>query len=116
MPKYYVQSGTLRAVIHSRSPHRAAMWAIARAMDAVLPDDDVALFEHPRADTSFGSLSHAEEAVGTTHAHRFVALGSMIELSEIGFDHEDALKFDTFDTFREWHALVDAIDRIACML
>jgi hypothetical protein len=92
------------------------MWAIARAMDAVLPNDDVGLFEQPRADPSVGLSSHAKEAVDMTQAHRFVALGSMIELSEIGFDHEDALKFDTFDTFREWHALVDAIDQIACML
>jgi hypothetical protein len=115
MSKYYVQSGTLRAVIHSADPQRAAMWAVQRAMDAVLPNED----EWGSVDGTERGGEALQLATHTTTTQRessFVALGPAILLSEIGFDRSDAMQFDTFQVFGQWHALVQAIDQIACLL
>ncbi len=95
MGKFYVQSGTLRAIITSPAPERAAMWAIQRAMKPILPQADEGL------DLGLGSPTG------------FVALGPAIQLSETGFDQPDAMQFDTLETFSRWHDLVRAIDQVA---
>lgn len=115
MSKYYVQSGTLRAVIHSADPQRAAMWAIQRAMDAVLPSDDAWENEGVLERDDEEALRLAN-ATPTPRDSSFVALGPAILLSEIGFDRSDAMQFDTFQVFGQWHSLVQAIDQIASLL
>ncbi len=121
MPKYYLQSGTLQAVIHSTDPRRAAMWAIQRAMDAVLPGDDECVVEMPmHAMSSRGRdmvPNHRRLEVHTpARAATLVALGPSIALSEVGFDQPDAMQIDTLEAFREWHALVEALDQVASLL
>ena len=37
MSKYYVQSGTLKMVVHSASEDRAALWAVHQVLAQVLP-------------------------------------------------------------------------------
>ena len=37
MAKFYVQSGTLRAIIDSEDAERAALWAVHTAMEQVMP-------------------------------------------------------------------------------
>lgn len=116
MSKYYVQSGTLRAVIHSADPQRAAMWAIQRAMDAVLPSEDEWDSVEGIEPGGGEALQLASHTTTTQRESSFVALGPAILLSEIGFDRSDAMQFDTFQVFGQWHALVQAIDQIACLL
>ena len=40
MAKYYVQSGTLRCVVSAENPRRAALWAVHRAMQQIMPIDE----------------------------------------------------------------------------
>jgi hypothetical protein len=37
MAKFYVQSGTVRAVIDAESQDRAALWVVHRAMQQIMP-------------------------------------------------------------------------------
>jgi len=98
MAKFYVQSGSLREVISSADAHRAALWAIQRAMEPILPDDSLEPNDIPRS------------------PNRFVSLGTSIQLSEVGFDQPQAIQFDTFEMFREWNDLVRAIDQLAGLM
>ncbi|MBM3966870.1 MAG: hypothetical protein FJ308_17665 [Planctomycetes bacterium] len=107
MPKFYVQSGSLRAVIHSADQRRAALWVIQRAMDPILPE------EHE--EVLVGSAGECNPPMANA-PNDFVALGPAILLSELGFDREDATQFDTLEMFSQWHDLVRAIDQIACLV
>lgn len=107
MPKFYVQSGSLRAVIHSADQRRAALWVIQRAMDPILPE------EHEEA--LVGSVGECNPPE-VNSPNDFVALGPAIFLSEVGFDRDDATQFDTLEMFSQWHDLVRAIDQIACLV
>jgi hypothetical protein len=40
-------------------------------------------------------------------------LGKTIQVSEQGFDRDDAETFDTFDVVTEWNQLLVALDRLA---
>jgi hypothetical protein len=99
MAKFYVQSGTLRTVIDSVDVDRAALWAVHRAMQQIVP------FEGENEAKPNEKSLHLKEA-------GFIVLGDTIEISEIGFDHDDAVRVETFDAFHEWHCLAQALDRL----
>ena len=101
MAKFYVQSGTLRTIIDSQDVERAALWAVHQAMQQIAPIDDEA--------SACDKSQHSVEG-------GLIILGESIEISEIGFDRDDAAKIDTFDAFHEWHCLVKAIDRLEKLL
>jgi hypothetical protein len=95
MAKFYVQSGTLRAIVDSADAERAALWAVHTAMEQVIPLDSV------------------EEVVlrgnGPTN---MIALAETIQLSEIGFDRDDCLQIDTFEAFQHWNQLIQAVEKL----
>ena len=100
MAKFYVQSGTLRAIIDSQDAERAALWAIHTAMEQIMP------------------LESEQESIemiasGPTN---MIALAETIELSEIGFDRDDCLRIDTFDAFQHWNMLLKAVEKLNTLL
>ena len=100
MAKFYVQSGTLRAIIDSDDAERAALWAVHTAMEQVMPmeckNQDVEIFSNGPSN--------------------MIALAETIELSEIGFDREDCMRVDTFDAFQHWNLLLKAVEKLNALL
>jgi len=132
MAKFYVQSGTLRAVVDSASADRAALWAIHQAMQQIAPlettsDDNKASANNSRTQV-FGNQgldaqgfdAQGFDAQGFVSksfvAQDFISLGDSIYLSEVGFDQEDSLRVDTFAAFREWHELWHALEKLEALL
>jgi hypothetical protein len=100
MAKFYVQSGTLRAIIDSEDAERAALWAVHMAMQQVMPiENDSATIE-----IDLGGPSN------------MIALAETIELSEVGFDRDDCLRIDTFDAFQHWNLLFKAVEKLNSLL
>ena len=100
MAKFYVQSGTLRAIVDSADAERAALWAVHAAMEQVMP------LESDHADAEMFSNGPAE----------MIALAETIELSELGFDREDCLRIDTFQAFQHWNQLLKAVEKLHSLL
>ncbi len=100
MAKFYVQSGTLRAIVDSEDAERAALWAIHTAMEQVMPLES----EH-------GSIEMIDNGPSN-----MIALAETIELSEVGFDREDCLRIDTFDAFQHWNLLLKAVEKLNSLL
>jgi len=100
MAKFYVQSGTLRAIIDSEDAERAALWAVHTAMEQVMPLES-------------GHSSIEMTAQGPSN---MIALAETIELSEIGFDRHDCLRVDTFDAFQHWNLLLKAVEKLHTLL
>ncbi len=100
MAKFYVQSGTLRAIIDSEDAERAALWAIHTAMEQVMPLESE-------------QKSIEMIASGPTN---MIALAETIELSEIGFDRDDCLRIDTFEAFQHWNMLLKAVEKLNTLL
>ena len=96
MAKFYVQSGTLRAIIDSEDAERAALWAIHTAMEQVMPLES--------EQTSVEMIANGPSSM--------IALAESIELSEIGFDREDCLRVDTFDAFQHWNLMLKAVEKL----
>ena len=100
MAKFYVQSGTLRAIVDSEDAERAALWAVHTAMEQVMPleceNQSVEMFSS-----------------GPTN---MISLAETIELSEVGFDREDCLRIDTFDAFQHWNLLLKAVEKLNALL
>ena len=99
MAKFYVQSGTLKMVVHAAEADRAALWAVHKVLSQVLPvfDDQ--------------ELSPQEKQVVVAF-HGAQVLDEQIRLSELGFDRHDAEEFDTAEMITEWAQLVLALSRI----
>jgi hypothetical protein len=102
MAKFYVQSGTLKMVIHAVEADRAALWAVHKVLSQVLPvfDDE--------------ELSPQEKQTVVAF-HGAQVLDETIRLSELGFDRDDAEVFDTAATITEWAQLVLALQRMERM-
>ncbi len=100
MAKFYVQSGTLRAIIDSEDAERAALWAIHIAMEQVIPLE---------------SEQKSIEMIASGPSS-MIALAETIELSEIGFDRDDCLRIDTFDAFQHWNLLLKAVEKLNTLL
>ncbi len=103
MAKFYVQSGTLRTIIDSQDVDRAALWAVHQAMQQIAPVD---------SETELAPDEKSQQLTRTG----LIVLGDTIEISEVGFDRDDAFKIETFDAFHEWHCLVKALDRLEKLL
>ena len=122
MAKFYVQSGTLRAVVDSASADRAALWAIHQAMQQIAPvettsDDNMASANNSRTQVFGNQGFDAQGFVNKSFvAQDFISLGDSIYLSEVGFDQEDSLRVDTFAAFREWHELWHALEKLEALL
>ena len=99
MSKYYVQSGTLKMVVHSASEDRAALWAVHQVLAQVLPVfDDAELSAQEKQDVaSFRGMQILEED---------------IQVSERGFDRDDATTFRTSSLVTEWSQLVIALETL----
>ena len=100
MAKFYVQSGTLRAIVDSEDAERAALWAVHTAMEQVMP-----------LESDHGSI----EMIANSPSN-MIALAETIELSEVGFDRDDCLRVDTFDAFQHWNLLLKAVEKLNTLL
>lgn len=103
MAKFYVQSGTLKAIVDSADVQRAALWAVHQAMQQIAPIEDSSDHDLDR--------SHVD-CFSTSVPPNFISLGETIMLSEIGFDHDDYVSVDTFEAFRQWHSLWHALEKL----
>ena len=100
MAKFYVQSGTLRAIVDSADAERAALWAVHTAMEQVMPLES----------------EHAAAEMISNGPADMIALAETIELSEVGFDREDCLRIDTFQAFQHWNQLLKAVENLHSLL
>ena len=93
MPKFYVQSGNLKMVLQARDTRCAAIWAAHRTLSESLP-------------------FLCEEAESYSALADLTRLGETIQVSQRGFDREDAATYDTLDIVTEWNQLLVALDRL----
>lgn len=94
MAKYYVESGSLRLIVDAADARRAALWAVHRALEHILPNEEEEL--------DVDNLPEVEP-VGT------MVLGDAIRLSERGFENADVVQFETLDVVSEWSQLMLAL-------
>lgn len=100
MAKYYLQSGTARLILDCEDADKASLWFIHRAMESISPVyEDETLDEHRKLDTAI--------------VESLIDLGPTIEVSEQGFDRDDAEKLETYDVVVYWHQLMIALSRLA---
>jgi hypothetical protein len=100
MAKFYVQSGTLRAIIDSEDAERAALWAVHTAMEQIMPLESES--------STVEMINHGPS--------NMIALAETIELSEIGFDRQDCMRIDTFEAFQHWNLLLKAVEKLNSLL
>jgi hypothetical protein len=93
MPKYYVQSGSLKMILQAKDSRSAAIWATHRALSQSLPFlcDDTA---------DYAALAD------------LTRLGESIVVSQQGFCGQDSSRFETLDVVNEWNRLLIALDRL----
>ncbi len=103
MSKYYVESGTLRCVVSAESPRRAALWAVHRAMQQIMPIDEPVPTE-------------PEEKHERSKNQGVMVLGGTIRTSERGFCGGDETTLPTFEVVTEWNQLVNTLDRLETLL
>lgn len=104
MAKFYVQSGSVRAVVDSADLDRAALWAVNEVMDHTLQLDGQSATDEIEGQPAFDQRSEA----------RF--LGATVMISEIGFDRDDASVVDTLEVFRHWYELFQAVSVLSTTL
>ena len=99
MAKFYVQSGTLQLVTEADDSRGAALWAVHRCLEQVLPicPDDP---------------EPAEEKSERIEQRGAVVLGDTILVNEQGFDHEPSEQFLTLELVSEWNQLITALARL----
>jgi hypothetical protein len=103
MAKYYIQSGTLKAIVAAEDTQRAALWAVHRVMQQIVPIYD---------DSDLTPELKNEVVL----LEGMLVLGDEISISEKGFERTDAQNFSTFDTLAQWHQLMAALNRLANLL
>ena len=103
MAKYYIESGTMKTVVAADDARKAALWAVHRAMQQVVPmyDDQ--------------SLTATEKSASAM-THGVMVLDQRISVSEIGFDRSDANVINTYDVVNEWNQLMVALSRLDSLL
>ena len=103
MAKFYIQSGTLKAIVAAEDEQRAALWAVHRVMQQIVPIyDEVDM-----------TPEHKNEII---LIEGMLVLDDEIRISEQGFDRTDAEEFSTFDTVTHWHQLMEALTRLEKLL
>jgi hypothetical protein len=108
MAKFYVASGTLQLVTEAEDARGAALWAVQRCLEQVLPicPDDPQTPEQK-----------AERAL----QRGCDVLGPTIVVNERGFGRSDSAAFDTAELFVEWNQLMMAVTalerklRVVCL-
>jgi hypothetical protein len=95
MAKFYVQSGSIRGIVDCYDSECAAVWAVNRVMVQIVPSQDDADIDSPES----GDVG-------------MFALDDTIQISEQGFDRDDAESIDTHLAFVHWHQLKRAIEAI----
>ncbi len=103
MDKYYVESGTLRCVVSAENPRRAALWAVHRAMQQIMPVDETV----PTA---------PEEKHERAKSHGVMVFGGSIRTSQRGYGSSDSQSMPTFEVVTEWNQLVNTLDRLESLL
>jgi len=103
MPKFYVESGTLRCVVSAENSRSAALWAVHRAMQQIMPLDDA-------GDTSPETKHQMSRGNGV------MVLGATVRTSERGYGSPDSLQMPTFEVVTEWNQLVNTLDRLEGLL
>ncbi|MDC0295369.1 hypothetical protein OAL35_00780 [bacterium] len=101
MAKFYVQSGSFRRVIEAETNRNAAMWAVQKAIEQVVPF----------ADTHGDSIESTEQSPETPYA----VLSGKVTISDQGFDRDDACEMSTLDAMTEWNHLVTTLNRLEKM-
>ncbi|MCU0711504.1 MAG: hypothetical protein MUC43_05560 [Pirellula sp.] len=101
MAKFYVQSGSVRAIVDSLDMDRAALWVVNEVMTTTLPIDD---------------LSDDEATVDRADRTEAQYLSETIRISEQGFDRDDACEVDVLSAFRHWYELYQAVTILASKL
>lgn len=103
MAKYYIQSGTIRTVVSADDSEKAALWTVHKTMQQVVPVyDDVELT--------------ADEKNDVAMVQGVMVLGDTMQISERGFDRDDAEQRDTFELIAHWHQLMIALARLEDLL
>ncbi len=97
MAKFYIESGSLRLIVDAADARRAALWAVHRALEHILPNEEEEL--------DVDNLPEVEP-IGS------MVLGDAIRLSERGFENADAAQFETLDVVSEWSQLMQALTRM----
>jgi hypothetical protein len=97
MAKYYVESGSMKLVVTAEDPRRAALWAVHRALEQVLPMTDG---EEPEPQA--------------THAAASMVLSGKVSYSEKGFNgnEPEAGSYNTVELVAEWSQLMVALTRM----
>lgn len=106
MAKFYVQSGSVRAVIDSVDLDRAALWVVNLVMGDVLPLDEA-------EESEASDLCDMDTQSGKSSSDVGHHLSETIRISERGFDRDDAWVVDTLESFRHWYDLFQAVSQIA---
>lgn len=99
MAKYYLQSGSVKLILDSEDSDRASLWLVHRVMESI-----GSVYEDPTLDDNRKLDSAIVESL--------LDLGPTINVSELGFDREDAEAFETFDVVMYWHQLMMAMLRL----
>lgn len=97
MAKYYVESGTVRLIVDAADARRAALWAVHRTLEHILPQEEEEL---------------DVDNLPTCQPVGAMVLGDAIRMSERGFGNTEATRFETLDIVSEWSQLMLAISRM----
>lgn len=110
MDKFYVQSGTLRSIVQAETPRKAALWAVHKVMQQIMPLDG--------EDAVAGKRSRETEGSGETQGSDtpVAVLGGRVRISQRGYDRDDASEMPTLDVVAEWNQMVTTLDRLERMM
>jgi len=99
MAKFYVESGTLQLVVDADDARGAALWAVHRCLEQVLPicpDDPL-------------SPDQKEQRLRQRGCY---VLEPTIRTSEQGFGRDDAQTHPTAELVQEWQQLMAALSNL----
>ena len=102
MAKFYVQTGNVRTVVHAEDAQGAALWMVHQTLQGVLPtldDEGQPATIKPRR--------RGEESL---------VLSGRLQLSERGFDRDDAETFDVYPLVSQWAQLMTALSKLDDMV
>lgn len=98
MAKFYVTSGEVRVVVDAQDARSAALWSMHLTLANVTDLEDLDLSPDQRDDLAqFDAISRFDR---------------WMEISEIGFDRDEAGVFEALDIMLEWNQLAMAVVRL----
>jgi hypothetical protein len=102
MTKFYIQSGNFRTTINAADAEKAALWAVHKVMEQILPfQDNVDTDPHQKCSNCLRD--------------GLMVLGETMDVSEVGFESDVQIEFDTLDLQIHWHQLTIALSRLESM-